>query len=182
MEVDANTRLYTIADLSHVWVYADIYEYELPWIEAGQRAIVELSYLPGKEFESEVTYVYPVLDPETRTARVRLELLNPGLILKPDMLANVTLQAQPRADVLSIPDAAVLRSGRRSLVFVATGGGHFEPRPVELGVDTGEGWIEIREGLREGERVVTSGQFLIDSESRLRETVQKMLAPTQAKE
>jgi Cu(I)/Ag(I) efflux system membrane fusion protein/cobalt-zinc-cadmium efflux system membrane fusion protein len=175
MEVGTDMNLYTIADLSRVWVYANVYEYELPWVAVGQRATVELSYLPGARFEGEVTYVYPFLDPKTRTARVRVELDNPDGILKPDMFANVQIHAQELKDVLTIPEAAVIRSGRRTLVIVALGEGRFEPREVVLGMDSGEGQLEIREGLTESERIVTSGQFLIDSESKLQDAVQKMV-------
>jgi Cu(I)/Ag(I) efflux system membrane fusion protein/cobalt-zinc-cadmium efflux system membrane fusion protein len=175
MEVGTDMNLYTIADLSRVWVYANVYEYELPWVAVGQRATVELSYLPGARFEGEVTYVYPFLDPKTRTARVRVELDNPDGILKPDMFANVQIHAQELKDVLTIPEAAVIRSGRRTLVIVALGEGRFEPREVVLGMDSGEGQLEIREGLAESERIVTSGQFLIDSESKLQDAVQKMV-------
>ena len=176
MEVNPNDNLYTIADLSHIWLYADVYEYELPWVAEGQRALVDLSYLPGRTFEGEVTYVYPLLDPETRTARVRIELANPDRVLKPDMYANVRIQTRTREDALTVPDEAVIRSGRRSLVIVALGDGRFTPREVALGIESGEGLVEVQEGLRAGERVVTSGQFLIDSESRLQEAMQKMLA------
>jgi RND family efflux transporter MFP subunit len=177
MEVGPNQNLYTIADLSRVWVYADIYEYELPWMAEGQRAVVELSYLPGAVFEGVVSYVYPFLDPKTRTARARIEIENPENVLKPDMFANVRIETQPREDVLAVPDEAVLRSGRRSLVIVALGGGRFAPREVTVGLDSGDGQLEIRSGLRESEEVVTSGQFLIDSESRLREAFQKLMEP-----
>ncbi len=175
MEIDANMNLYTIADLSRVWLYADIYEYELPWIGVGQRGVVDLSYLPGRTFEGVVTYVYPFLDPKTRTARARLELDNPDLELKPDMFANVTIETDVRPGVLTVPEEAVIRSGRRSLVIVSLPGGYFEPRDVELGIDSGDGWLEIASGLSEGELVVTSGQFLLDSESKLQEAVQKFL-------
>ena len=183
MEVSPNDNLYTIADLSRVWLYADIYEYELPWVTVGQRGIVELSYLPGVTFESVVTYVYPFLDPKTRTARVRLELPNPDLLLKPNMFANVTIETETRPGVLAVPEEAVIRSGTRSLAVVALGGGRFVPREVVIGVDSGDGWLEVVRGLEDGERVVTSGQFLIDSESKLQEAVQKLLAasePTEA--
>ncbi|MFQ5417378.1 MAG: efflux RND transporter periplasmic adaptor subunit [Myxococcota bacterium] len=176
MEVDPNMRLYTIADLSHVWVYADVYEYELPWIAVGQEGVAELSYLPGKRFDGEVTYVYPFLDPKTRTVRVRLEFPNPGIVLKPDMFANVTIETETLEDVLAVPEEAIIRSGQRTMAIVAVGEGHFSPREVSLGIDSGDGWVEVREGLSEGERVVTSGQFLIDSESKLQEAVQKMLS------
>jgi Cu(I)/Ag(I) efflux system membrane fusion protein/cobalt-zinc-cadmium efflux system membrane fusion protein len=178
MEVGPNQNLYTIADLSRVWVYADIYEYELPWVASGQSALVELSYLQGRQIEGEVTYVYPFLDPKTRTARVRIEIGNPEALLKPNMFANVRIETQTRSGILVVPDEAVLRSGQRSLVIVALGGGHFAPREVTLGLDSGDGWLEVREGLSESEEIVTSGQFLIDSESRLREAFQKRLGPT----
>jgi len=177
MEVGPNQNLYTIADLSHVWVYADVYEYELPWVAVGQKGVVELSYLPGTEFEGVVSFVYPFLDPKTRTARVRIEIDNPEHVLKPDMFANVRIETETRKDVLVVPDEAVLRSGRRSLVMVALGDGRFAPREVTLGLESGDGSLEVRTGLRESEEIVTSGQFLIDSESRLREAVQKMLEP-----
>ena len=154
---------------------ADIYEYELPWVEVGQRAVVELSYLPGERFEGEVTYVYPFLDPKTRTARVRIELPNPDGTLKPDMFANVTIESAVHPDVVAVPEEAVIRSGRRSLVILAVGEGIFEPRDVEIGLDSGDGWLEVTAGLDAGEQVVVSSQFLIDSESRLQEAVQKLL-------
>ncbi len=175
MEVGANDNLYTIADLSRVWVYADVYEYELPWIAVGQRGVVELSYLPGVPLEGVVTYIYPYLDPKTRTARVRLEFDNPDGVLKPDMFANVSIAAETRRGVLAIPEEAVIRSGRRNLVIVALGDGRFQPRDVTLGLDSGDGWLEIRAGVRESEKVVTSGEFLIDSESKLQEAIQKLL-------
>jgi len=175
MEITPNMNLYTIADLSRVWLLADIYEYELPWIRVGQRGIVDLSYLPGKTFEGVVTYIYPFLDAKTRTARARLELDNPDLALKPEMFANVTIETDVREQVLTVPDEAVIRSGRRNLVIISLPGGFFEPRDVVLGIDSGDGWLEITEGLEEGELVVTSGQFLIDSESKLQEAVQKFL-------
>ena len=182
MEVGPNDNLYTIADLSRVWLYADVYEYELPWVQEGQSAVIDLSYLPGRTFEGAVTYVYPFLDPKTRTARVRIELDNPDLILKPDMFANVTIETETHEGVLAVPEEAVIRSGRRSLAMVALGEGRFAPREVGLGIDSGDGWVEVREGLTEEDRVVTSGQFLIDSESKLREAVQKMLTARPAAE
>jgi multidrug efflux pump subunit AcrA (membrane-fusion protein) len=175
MEVGPNDNLYTIADLSRVWVYADVYEYELPWVKAGQPGRVELSYLPGVSFEGEVTYVYPFLDPKTRTARVRLELPNPDLHLKPDMFANVTIQTAVHPDVVAVPEEAVIRSGKRSLVIIDLGKGRFAPREVEVGLDAGDGWLEVKKGLEAGERTVVSSQFLIDSESKLQAAVQKLL-------
>jgi multidrug efflux pump subunit AcrA (membrane-fusion protein) len=180
MEVAPNQNLYTIADLSRVWVMADVYEYELPWVAVGQEGVVELSYLPGEEFSGRVTYVYPFLDPKTRTARVRIELPNPKLVLKPDMYANVIIETGVHKGALAVPTEAVIRSGKRSLAIVALGEGRFLPRQVTTGIESGDGWVEIESGLEEGERVVTSGQFLIDSESRLREAVEKLNAEAES--
>jgi Cu(I)/Ag(I) efflux system membrane fusion protein len=177
MEVVPQDNLYTIADLSRVWIYAEVYEYELPWVKAGQRATVELSYLPGARFEGKVSYVYPFLDPKTRTARVRLELPNPDLLLKPDMFANVIIQTEVHPHVVAVPEEAVIRSGTRSIVILDLGGGHFAPRDVELGLDSGDGWLEVKKGLEAGERIVVSSQFLIDSESNLQEALQDFLKP-----
>ena len=176
MEVRPNDNLYTIADLSSVWVVADVYEFELPWVALGQTGTVELSYLPEVEFSGPVTYISPFLDPKTRTAEVRLELPNPDGRLKPEMFGNTLIEAAPREGAIAVPSEAVLHSGRRTLVIVALGGGRFEPRQVRLGVDSSDGWTEVPEGLREGEEVVVSSQFLIDSESKLQEAVQKLLA------
>jgi Cu(I)/Ag(I) efflux system membrane fusion protein/cobalt-zinc-cadmium efflux system membrane fusion protein len=176
MEVQPNANLYTIADLSKVWVLADVYEYELPWLELGQEATVELSYLPGKAMKGELTYIAPFLDPRTRTVEVRLELDNEAGKLKPEMFGNATIAGTPRPGVVAIPSDAVIRSGTRTLAVVALGEGRFEPRDVELGLDSGDGWLEIRAGLEAGERVVVSSQFLIDSESNLQEAVKKLLA------
>ena len=177
MEIGPNDNLYTIADLSRVWVYVDVYEYELPWVREGQRAAIELSYLPGRTFQGILTFIHPAMDPTTRTARVRVELDNSELVLKPDMFADVTIETEIRENVLAVPEEAVIRSGRRSLVVAAAGDGHFSPREIILGIDSGDGWLEVRSGLAEGDQVVTSGQFLIDSESKLQEAVQKMLGP-----
>jgi Cu(I)/Ag(I) efflux system membrane fusion protein/cobalt-zinc-cadmium efflux system membrane fusion protein len=183
MEVGPSDNLYTIADLSRVWVYADIYPYEVAWVHQGQPATVALRQLPGRALDAKVAYVYPLLDPATRTVRVRIELPNPDRLLKPEMYATVVIQTEKRTGVLAISDEAVIRSGERNLVIVSLGEGRFEPRTVELGVASGDGWIEIRSGLREGEVVVTSGQFLLDSESNLQEAVQNLLpAPDHAPE
>ena len=148
---------------------------------SGQQATVEISYLPGQSFEGAVTHIDPFLDPKTRTARVRLEHANPKGLLKPEMFATVSIRTDARSDVLAIPEEALIRSGRRNLVFVALGEGRFEPRAVEVGIETGDGWIEISEGLAEGEVIVSSGQFLIDSESKLQESLQKFLSQQEGK-
>jgi len=180
MEVGLRNELYTIADLSRVWVYADLYEYEQSWVAVGQRATMKLSYLPGQVFQGEVDYVYPYLEPRTRTQRVRLEMPNPKGLLKPEMFANVTIATDLRRGVLVVPEEAILRSGRRNLAIVALPGGRFLARDVTLGIDSGDGWLEVRDGLSEGERVVTSSQFLIDSESNLQEAVQTLVSKRSA--
>jgi len=175
MEVQPNANLYTIADLSRVWVLADVYEYELPWLALGQMATVELSYLPGEAMQGELTYIAPFLDPKTRTVEVRLELDNTAGKLKPEMFGNAVIAGAPHPDALAIPTDAVIRSGTRTIAVVALGEGRFEPRDIELGLDSGDGWLEVISGLREGEDIVVSSQFLIDSESNLQEAVKKLL-------
>ena len=176
MEVKPNSNLYTIADLSTVWVLAGVYEYELPWLALGQEAKVEISYLPGEAMQGKLTYIAPFLDPKTRTAEVRLELDNSAGKLKPEMFGNAVIAGTTHPDALAVPSNAVIRSGTRTIAIVALGEGRFEPRDIELGLDTGEGLLEVKTGLREGERVVVSSQFLIDSESNLQEAVRKLLA------
>lgn len=177
MEVGPNANLYTIADLRTVWALADVYEYELPWIAVGQQGTVELGSLPGVRFTGPVTYVSPFLDPKTRTATVRLELPNPDGHLKPEMFGSTLIHAEPRPDAVAIPSEAILRSGRRTLAIVALGEGRFRPRDIEIGLETGEGFTEVLRGLEPGEQVVVSSQFLIDSESKLQEAIEKLLAP-----
>ncbi len=178
--IKAGQELFRIGDISKVWVYADIYEYELPWIEVGQEAEVLLPFAGGKSLKAKIGYIYPYVEPKTRTVKARLEFANPGLELKPDMYVNVRIQAQDVKDVLAVPAEAVLNSGEKQTVFVALGEGKFEPRQVKTGVQDQEGNIEIIQGLLEGETVVTSAQFLFDSESKLREAIQKMLEPKKA--
>ena len=175
--VDAGMRLYRIADLGLVWVQAQVFEQDVPFIRVGQEALVNLSYLPDRSFRGRVTFIYPTVDEKTRTVRVRMEFHNPGYLLKPGMFATVELRAELAASALLVPDAAVLRSGAKNTVFVALDGGKFEPRSITLG-PRGEGdQYQVLSGLAEGERVVTSGQFMLDSESQLREAIQKMLHP-----
>lgn len=176
MEVKSNDNLYTIADLSMVWAVADVYEFELPWLALGQTGSLELSFLPGESFSGPVTYISPFLDPKTRTAQVRVELPNPDGRLRPEMFGNMILQGSPRDGVVAIPSEAVIRSGRRSLVLVALGEGRFLPRELSLGLDSGDGWLEVKQGLRPGDEIVVSSQFLIDSESNLQAAIRKLLA------
>ena len=158
--------LYKIADLSTIWVYADIYEYELPFVQVGQEARITLSYYPADDWTARLTYVYPSIDPKTRTAKVRFELSNSGKHqLLPEMYGNVELHV-PAGERLTVPETAVLDSGRRQVVFVASGDGQLVPRDVKLGSRFHE-YVEVLEGVSPGERVVTSANFLVDSESKL---------------
>jgi len=173
-------RMYKIADLSTVWVDVEIYEYDLPWIQQGMRAEMELSYAPGKRFHGKVLYIYPYLNPQTRTAKLRLEFPNPNYELKLDMYANVYLKSTVSQDSVVIPQESVIRSGVRNVVFISLGKGRFEPREVQLGMEGNDNEYQVLEGLKEGEEIVTSAQFMLDSESRLREAIQKMLEVKQA--
>ncbi len=177
MRVMAGEELLQIADLSQVWVNAELYEQDLPWVKVGQSARVELPYAPGKVLEGKVDYIYPYLDGETRTVKARIVFANPGLELKPDMYANVQISAESVKGTLAIPADAVLRSGREMVVFVTKGDGKFDPRLVATGVSGDDGYVQILSGLRAGEQVVTSAQFMLDSESKLREAIQKMMEP-----
>jgi len=172
--VDPGTKLYRIADLAIVWVIAQIYEQDLPFIQLGQEAVVKVTSMPDREFRGRVTFVYPTVDEKTRTARVRLEFENPGYFLKPGMFVSAQIQAQLEDAAVLVPESAVLRSGQKNTVFVALDGGKFAPRGVMLGLEAQDGLIQVTRGLSAGERVVTSGQFLLDSESQLREAIEKM--------
>jgi Cu(I)/Ag(I) efflux system membrane fusion protein len=171
--VTPSTELYFIADLSHVWVFVDVFEEELPWVRVGDSAEMRIQGIPGKAFAGKLTYIYPYAERETRTVKARLEFPNEAGELKPDMFADVTIRAQPKAGVVAVPSEAVVRSGLREKVFLVLAAGKFEPREVTVGVSS-EGWTEILDGLMPGEEVVVSAQFLIDSESKLREAVAKM--------
>jgi membrane fusion protein, copper/silver efflux system len=173
--VKAGEHQYEIADLSTVWVDVDIYEYELPWVHKGMSAKMELSYIPGKIFTGNVLYIYPFLAAKTRTATLRLEFPNPDFHLKPNMYANVNLESAIAGDSLVIPQEAVIDSGVRKIVFVALGKGKFQSREVKLGVEAYDDEFQVLEGLKEHEQIVLSAQFMLDSESRLREAIQKML-------
>jgi RND family efflux transporter MFP subunit len=164
--VTPETVLYTVADLSTVWVIADVFEYEAVNIRLNQPASLTLTYLPGRTFHGRVSYILPQVDPATRTLKVRLEVANPGYALKPDMYGEVEFQTGG-ARRLVVPQSAVLNSGDHQTVFVDRGNGYFEPRAVTIGEQL-DGRIVILSGLRAGDRIVTSGNFLMDSESRLK--------------
>jgi hypothetical protein len=158
--------VFEIVDLSSLWLLADIYEYELPLIKEGQEATLSLSYYPADVFQGNVTYVYPTLETKTRTVKVRFEFKNEGMKLKPGMYANVELKV-PLGERLSVSGDSVIETGERNIVFVAMGDGYYEPREVKVG-QKAEGYYEVLTGLKEGESVVRSAAFLVDSESRLK--------------
>jgi membrane fusion protein, copper/silver efflux system len=159
-------KIFDIVDLSTVWVLADIYEYEIPLVKVGQNARITLSYYPGKEIFSRVDFVYPSLSGQTRTAKVRFVLPNPNLLFKPQMFANVEMELN-MGERLSIPETAILDTGTRQVVYVDLGEGIFSPRQIKTG-DRGNGMVEVLSGLKDGERVASSGAFLIDSEAKLK--------------
>ncbi|MBT8450471.1 MAG: efflux RND transporter periplasmic adaptor subunit [Deltaproteobacteria bacterium] len=164
--IEAGTRVYRIADLSRLWVNADVYESDLAQVKKGQPVSVHLPYVPGQRFEGRVDYVYPTLDGVTRTGRVRVALDNPDLALRPDMYADVEL-AVDLGERLVIPDSAVIYTGPRRLVFVDLGEGKLRPQEIQVGVRAGD-YVEVTRGLEPGDVVVTSGNFLIAAESRIR--------------
>jgi len=171
-KIMSGENLYRIVDLSRVWILGEVYEYELPFIKAGQEVMASLSYYPGETFEGTIAYIYPYLKPETRTNQIRIEAANPGLKLKPEMFANLEIHVD-YGTKLTVPASAVLDAGSIKIVFVALGDGYFEPREVRLGV-RGEDLYEVLSGVSEGESVVTSANFLIDSESSLKAALSRM--------
>lgn len=179
--VSPNTELYMLADLSNVWVYVDIYEYELPWISEGDVAEMRVVAVPGRIFEGKITYIYPYMEESTRTIKIRLEFDNSEGLLKPEMFATVNIAAQRQIEAIVVPSEAVVRSGNREQIFIVAGEGRFEPRDVVLGVST-DGVTQVLSGVNAGEEVVSSSQFLIDSESKLREATAKMLDARTANE
>ena len=163
--VEPGTTLYEVADLSTVWVSADVYEYEMAAVKINQPASVTFAAYPGERFQGTVAYIYPTLNSEARTVRVRLELANPGLKLKPGMYGNVTVQTEA-VRTLAVPKEAVLETGLRQLVFLDRGQGRYEPAAVKLGRRSQDS-VEVLNGLKEGDRIVTSANFLLDAESKL---------------
>jgi RND family efflux transporter MFP subunit len=167
--VTPDTELYTVADLSTVWANADIFEYEVPFVRVGQHVSFTLSYYPGKTYTGEISYIYPTVDPQARTVRVRVQIPNPEFALKPQMFADAQLQVNYGTKVL-VPQEAVLDAGTTQQVFVVHSGGVFEPRKVTLGPII-DGNVAVLSGLKPGEIVVSSGNFLVDSESRLKTSI-----------
>ncbi len=173
MYVRPAMRVMALADLSSIWLLAEVFERQSEWVHTGDRAEVRLPFLPGRRWRGRVEYIYPALDPKTRTLRVRLRFANPDEALKPNMYAKVRLYAEPREDVLSVPLEALIRTGRAERVILALGKGRFAVREVVSGIESGDR-VEIRKGLKEGDEVVVSGQFLIDSEASMRGALQRM--------
>jgi Cu(I)/Ag(I) efflux system membrane fusion protein/cobalt-zinc-cadmium efflux system membrane fusion protein len=175
MYVQPETRLYTVADLSTVWVHAAVFQNEIGQVKPGDPATVTTDAYPGRSFAGHVDFIYPQVDMTTRTVRVRLVFPNPGLKLKPGMFMNVRMDI-PLGRHVTIPTSGVFRSGKRSIVFVDRGGGYLEPREVELGPQAGEEFVVLK-GLKAAERIVTSANFLIDSESQLQAAIGSFIPP-----
>jgi Cu(I)/Ag(I) efflux system membrane fusion protein len=167
--------LYRIVDLSTVWVLVDVFEQDLGLIRSGQEAKVTVPAYPDSAFTGKIAFIYPSINRETRTAKVRIELPNPDLMLKIDMYATAEIAAPVTSSVIAVPESAVLDSGTRQVVLIERGQGHFEPRPVNLGQKAG-GFVEIRHGVATGEKVVVGANFLIDAESNLRSALQAFTA------
>jgi Cu(I)/Ag(I) efflux system membrane fusion protein len=172
MKLEAGGMPYELWDLSSVWVLADVYETDLQHVKVGAPATLTFKALPGKEYQGRIAFIDPVLDPKTRTAKVRVSLANPGAALKPEMFGEVVLRSAPR-QALRVPADAVIDSGTRSVVFVALGDGKFQPRVVRLGASDGD-FVEVQDGLAAGDEIVTRANFLVDSESRLKASLQAL--------
>lgn len=182
MKVDPGMQVYRIADLSKIWVIVTLYEYQLPYIQTGNTATMSLPYIPGHTFEGTIVYIYPFLDKKTREVQVRLEFDNPDGLLKPGMFANVSLQNRLAKDRILAPREAVIDTGERKIAFVSLGNGRFEPRDIMTGIQTQNDRIEIVQGLADGDQVVTSGQFLLDSEAKIRAAIARMMHINTGKE
>ena len=165
-----------LADLSSVWLVADIFEHQVDWVKEGQPAEVHLPYMPEKIWEGTLEYVYPILDAKTRALKVRLHFDNPDEKLKPNMFAHVAIYGGPKRDVISIPREALIQTIGFQRVIIALGNGRFEQRKVRAGTESGD-WVEIVSGLKEGEKVVVSAQFMLDSEASLKASFRRMTDP-----
>ena len=166
-------RVMSLGDLSSVWLLADVFERQADWVKVGQPAEVRLTYLPGNIWEGTVEYIYPNLDPKTRSLKVRLRFDNPDETLKPNMYANVKIYGGPKENTIAIPLEGLIRTGREERVIISLGEGKFEARKVTAGIETGD-YVEIIKGVDEGDDIVISGQFLIDSEASLRASLTRM--------
>ncbi len=173
MYVTPSTNVMTLGDLSNVWLLAEVFERQTEWVKVGQQADARLSYIPGKVWKGKVRFIYPTLDPKTRTLKVRLQFKNPQEQLKPNMYANIKIYTKPEKNVLAIPLEALIRTGRDNRVILYLGGGKFKAQHVVPGIESGNE-VQILSGVKVGQRVVTSGQFLIDSESNSRASYSRM--------
>ncbi|MGB5441354.1 MAG: efflux RND transporter periplasmic adaptor subunit [Gammaproteobacteria bacterium] len=176
MYVKPATTVMSLADLSSVWLLAEVFERQADWVRVGQSAEVSLAFLPGRTWDGTVEYIYPSLDPKTRTLKARLRFANPDEALKPNMYANVKIYGGAKNDVIVIPLEALIRTGRAERVIIGRGAGRFEARQVRAGIESGD-WVEILSGVEPGDRVVVSGQFLIDSEASLKASMTRMGTP-----
>lgn len=173
MHVMPATVIMSIVDLSEVWLIADVFEQQASWVKLGLSAEASLPYLPGKTFKGQVDFIYPDLEPKTRSLRVRLKFDNPDEMLKPNMFAHVSIYGGAKKNVIAIPREALIRSGQTERVIIAKGKGRFEAQEVKSGIESGD-WVEIISGIDEGAEVVTSAQFMIDSESSLKASFSQM--------
>ena len=173
MFVKPSMNVMSLGDLSTVWLLAEVFERQADWVRVGQTAEVRLAYLPGKLWQGKVEYIYPSLDPKTRTLKLRLRFDNPDEGLKPNMYASVRIFGGPRENIIVIPLEGLIRTGRDERVIIALGDGRFEARDVTAGIESGD-YVEIVRGVDEGEEVVVSGQFLIDSEASMRASLKRM--------
>jgi len=173
MFVKPSMKVMTLGDLSSVWLLAEVFERQSAWVEVGQPAEVNLSYIPGKTWQGKVEYIYPSLDAKTRTLKVRLRFDNPGESLKPNMYANVKIFGGAKENTIVIPLEGLIRTGREHRVIISQGEGKFEAREVVAGIESGN-YVEILQGIKEGENIVISGQFLIDSEASMRGSLTRM--------
>ncbi len=176
MFVNPAMKVMTLGDLSSVWLLAEVFERQSQWVEVGQMAEVSLSYIPGKTWQGKVEYIYPSLDPKTRTLKVRLRFDNPGEQLKPNMYANVKIFGGAKENTIVVPLEGLIRTGRNERVIIALGEGKFAARDVTAGIESGN-YVEILQGVNDGDKIVTSGQFLIDSEASMRASLTRMSEP-----
>jgi membrane fusion protein, copper/silver efflux system len=175
-KIKAGTDLYHIGNLDKIWVIADLYEFDAASVEAGQNVTLEFTNLPGEIKKGIISFVYPTLNSKTRTQKIRIELNNSDLMMKPGMFSTVRIEVNKLQEVLAVPTEAIINSGERKIVFLSRGNGKFEPREIITGLsDEKKYYTEVISGLVENEIVVVSGQFLMDSESQLQEAVQKLL-------
>ena len=176
MFVKPTQKVMTLGDLSSVWLLAEVFERQSQWVEVGQDAEVRLSYIPGKVWRGVVEYIYPSLDAKTRTLKARLRFDNPGEQLKPNMYANIKIYGGAKKETIVIPLEGLIRTGREERVIISLGNGKFEARKVIAGIESGD-YVEIIDGISESENIVTSGQFLIDSEASMRASLGRMSMP-----